>query len=446
MAQHAKLSPSSADRWMTCAGSMAMEDGLKDSSSPYADEGTAAHFLGSEALSNGVHPATYIGRTIEVGSHEESGWDGAAWLSGDGRPDGTWGVRQSYGVDTEMVSHVNAYVQAVLHHAKGGELLVEQRLDIGFLTGEQDAAGTGDAVVLLMEQKELQVHDLKYGMGIPVAVENNRQLMIYGLAALEAYSPFGDFDTVRLFIHQPRLGHEAKEWAVSVTDLQAFGEEVKQAAKDALTAYEYRGNWLPGGTSASVAWLVPSEKACKYCKASATCPALVQQVLAVVSDDFVDLDADIAPQLEHVTERTSDDATLGRLLAAVPLVEMWCKSVRAQVEAQLFAGHAVPGWKLVQGKRGNRQWADEAEAEATLKTMRLKVEEMYSMKVLSPPQVEKIFGKDGSAPSVKRWNKLQAMIVQKEGGPSVAPESDKRPALVLNVAEDFADETGDDLS
>ena len=444
MAQHAKLSPSSADRWMTCAGSLAMEDGLKDSSSPYADEGTAAHFLGSESLSNNVHPATYIGQNIRVGYRVEDDYDGALWSESPNAD--LMAVRQVYTVDTEMVSHVNAYVQAVLHHTAGGELLVEQRLDIGFLTGEQDAAGTGDAVILLMEQKELQVHDLKYGMGIPVAVENNRQLMIYGLAALEAYSPFGDFDTVRLFIHQPRLGHEAKEWAVSVADLQAFGGEVKKAAKDALIAHEFRGNWVPGGISASVEWLVPSEKACKYCKASATCPALVQQVMAVVSDDFVDLDTDIAPQLEHVAERTSDDVTLGRLLAAVPLVELWCKSVRAQVEAQLFAGHTVPGWKLVQGKKGNRQWADEAEAEATLKTMRLKVEEMYDMKVISPPKVEKIFGDKGSAPSVKRWNKLQAMIVQKEGGPSVAPESDKRPALVLNVAEDFADETGDDLS
>jgi hypothetical protein len=229
-----------------------------------------------------------------------------------------------------------------------------------------------------------------------------------------------------------------------------FEAEVRQAAKDAAIAYEFRGNWMPGGISPDTSYLVPSEKACKYCKAKAIsgalCPALTQHVMAVVTDDFVDLDADIAPQIAHAAERTSDDVTLGRLLAAVPIVEIWCKAVRAQVEAQLFAGATVPGWKLVQGKRGNRQWKDEAEAETTLKTMRLKVEEMYDMKVISPTTVEKIFGAKGSAPSVKRWNKLQDLIVQKDGSPSVAPESDKRPALVINPVSDFEDESGDDLS
>lgn len=69
---HAKFSPSSAEKWMTCPGSIAMEEGLPDSSSAFADEGTAAHFLASESLKNEVHPATYIDRTIGVA--DEAFW------------------------------------------------------------------------------------------------------------------------------------------------------------------------------------------------------------------------------------------------------------------------------------------------------------------------------------------------------------------------------------
>lgn len=45
MANHAKLSPSSADRWSKCTASIAMEEGLPDIISPYAEEGTRAHEL-----------------------------------------------------------------------------------------------------------------------------------------------------------------------------------------------------------------------------------------------------------------------------------------------------------------------------------------------------------------------------------------------------------------
>ena len=45
MAGHAKLSPSSAERWMTCPGSVALSEGYADRSSAVADEGTAAHEL-----------------------------------------------------------------------------------------------------------------------------------------------------------------------------------------------------------------------------------------------------------------------------------------------------------------------------------------------------------------------------------------------------------------
>lgn len=443
MAQHAKFSPSAADKWMTCAGAIAMEEGLPDPSSDYADEGTAAHFLASEALSGGAHPATYIGREILVGSSEDNDFDGAVWGT---QPEyAGWVLRNTYTVDADMVAHVNTYVQDVLKSVGSGELLVEQRLDISCLTGEEGAEGTGDAIILKPDEKLLEVHDLKYGQGKVVSPVSNRQLMIYGGAALEQYSLLGDFDDVLLVIHQPRVSHKPLEWRISATELRAFGDTVKAKAKDAMIAFEHRANWLPKGISESVAYLEPSEDGCQWCRAKATCPALTQQVIALVADDFVDLEQPIAPRLEASKGRTMDAAGLSNCLKAVPLVEMWCKAVRAQAYTELSAGGTVPDFKLVEGKMGNRQWSDEAEAEAMLKMMKCKVDEMYDLKLISPTSAEKIFGEKGSAPSVKRWNKLNALITRKPGANSVAPADDPRPAIVINRAAEFVDESGEDL-
>jgi hypothetical protein len=125
--------------------------------------------------------------------------------------------------------------------------------------------------------------------------------------------------------------------------------------------------------------------------------------------------------------------SLSIAMAAVPLVEDWCKAVRARLEAELLAGKPVPGFKLVQGRNGARKWADEKTAEAALKKMKLKVEEMYDLKLITPPAAEKLAKAGTIGP--KQWPSLQGLIVQKPGPPSVAPESDKRPAY--SPADDF---------
>lgn len=50
MSKHALLSPSSAHRWCSCPGSVALTKDLPNVSSPYAEEGTRAHRLAELAL------------------------------------------------------------------------------------------------------------------------------------------------------------------------------------------------------------------------------------------------------------------------------------------------------------------------------------------------------------------------------------------------------------
>jgi len=396
MSSHAVLSPSSAARWMACPGSVALCDGVPDKSSDFADEGTDAHELAALCLTTGANADAHLGATMGKGNV----------------------------VDRDMATHVQAYLDYVrdVVHSTGGELLVEQRLPIDHITGEPGAHGTADTVILA--DSELIVVDLKYGRGVSVGAEHNPQLQIYALAALEQFALLGDFTTARLVIHQPRLG-SVSEWPTPISDLQTFGRQATEAA---------------AATRQAGAPLVAGGSQCKFCRAKANCPALAARVQEAVGADFENLtsfDRGHTVAWTQKREQMSADE-LGTALAAADLIELWLKAVRAEVETRLLAGQAVPGFKLVQGKRGNRAWSSKEEAEAVLKAMRVKHDQMYEYSLISPTTAEKLQKDNVIGP--RQWPKLAALITQAEGKPSVAPESDKRPALVLAAAaDDFED-------
>lgn len=402
MNTHAQLSPSSAHRWMHCPASVALESQEPDSSNSFADEGTAAHEVAANALACGDDAAAHIGQVVEV----------------NGKP---WTVTQ------EMASYVQVYLDFV--RALGGQLMAERNLDISAITGEQDASGTSDAVVLL--EPELVIIDLKYGRGVRVDAERNEQLMIYALAALNEFELVGYFQQVRLVIVQPRLNH-ISEWSCAPAELRAFGEQVAADASRctaAMTFYASHGELHE-------TYFSPGEDQCRFCKAKATCPQLVSHVMSTVAG-FVDLEKPVAAQLEGAAMRQVDNATLGNLLSAVDLIEGWCRAIRGKTESELLAGRGVPGFKLVEGRRGARKWTSDAQAEETLKAMRIKHDQMYEYSLISPTTAEKLVRYGDIGP--RQWSKLQALVTQSEGRPSVAPEADRRPALVIASAEDDFD-------
>lgn len=423
MGQHALLSPSSAEKWMGCPGSLRMCAGIPDTSSSYADEGTAAHFLAAECLRFGCDPEGFSDAIILVGHFPDEG-DFTCW----GIPPAGGVVRGTYVLAElpEMIEAVQTYVNSVRGHAEQGTLLVEQALPVGHLTGEEGATGTGDAVVLLSD--ELQVHDLKYGAGVRVSAENNKQLMIYASGALLAYCEFLDIDTVRLFIHQPRVSDTPSTWALSVEDLRKFEAQVRERAFHAMQCLN-----VEKYEAVVQHHLKPSEDACQWCLAKATCPGLAAYVQATVGAKFEDLS-----QVQDAKDLVPPDtapADLATKMASVGLIEDWCKAVRARVESDLLADVPVPGWKLVQGRQGPRQWSNADAAEAALKAMRLKQEDMYDFKIISPTTAEKLAKAGTIGP--RQWPKLQPLIMRKEGGLSVAPETDPRPAWQRASAEEM---------
>lgn len=409
MAVHAKLSPSSAERWGPCPGSVALCEGLPNTSNDYSDEGTAAHYLASVCLTCDTQAKAYIGRAITVGD-----WGEAFSEHADKKGRYTKLIDDDFAV---AVQDYLDYVREVVSSTKG-KLHIEQRLSLEGITGEEDAEGTSDAVIVT--QDELIIIDLKFGMGVRKEAEGNPQLIIYGLAAMDKYGIIHDYNDVRLVIHQPRLNH-VSEFTYTVEEMEAFRLTKKEEADKvnrAVDAY---------GSIDSIVWQGTYTKAgedqCRFCLAKATCPTLAAHIVETIDAEFEDMSNETVEEAKHL-----DPETLSRNLKAVDLIEGWCKAVRAGVEGLLLAGVAVPDFKLVQGKKGHRQWSDPAEIETVFKSMRLKVDEMYDLKLISPTTAEKVLKE-----SPKRWTRVLPFIVQKEGGPSVAPASDKRPALSMEV-------------
>lgn len=366
MTAHAALGASNAHRWMECPGSVEAERGIDDKPSAFAEEGTRAHDLAERALTTGA--------TV-LDAHD----------------------------DQEMAEFVRTYVEYVQHvTANADHVAIEQRVDYGgWVTG---GFGTADAIAVVGDT--LQVIDLKYGMGVRVDAANNPQGMLYALGAYAATELLFEVKRVVITIVQPRLDH-ISEWEISIGDLLRWAEFARQAAE---------------ATQQPDAPRHPGEKQCRFCKAKASCRALMEYAESVLMSDFDALD-------DLPKANTLRDHDMRRALDAKPLIEGWLSAVEAQVKERLETGRGFGGYKLVAGK-SSRRWRNDDDA-ATLLAEHLGDDAFAPPKLLSPAQAEKALGK-------QRKGVIADLVEVSQGRPALAPETDKRPAINA-TADDFDD-------
>lgn len=429
---HSTWSASGFEQKMLCPGSHVLQQGKPRRSSQYAAEGTAAHQVLTWALQESRPAAAYIGRVIEA--------DGFTFT-----------------VDEDMAGHVQVCIDYVTD-AAGDEGVIFADIRVNYSqyldTPELEAWGTAD--VIIARGDELIVIDFKYGMGVEVSAERNPQMSLYALGALQAYQGLvADFERVRMVISQPRIKKAASEFDIPVEELETWGRSTARSAVNTCrNASDLRG--INGEVLWSETFLRPGEKQCKFCSAKAECPALRDEVSNTVAGESAatpdEFDALVIP-----TPKADDDARipaewLAACLSKADLIEDWVKAIRAETERRLLAGESVPGYKLVQGKKGARQWESEEAAKEVLKSIRLRDDQMYDFSVKSPAQIAKLgpaLDKNGAIKPIKdgdpkpvigprQWPRVAAIIKQSQGKPHVAPVDDPRPALEIKpVVDDF---------
>lgn len=382
---HAKLSSSSAYRWISCPGSVKLSEQFPSTSSVYADEGTLAHDAAEQLIKTKKVTVAHK-KKIDTFYKEHPALQGSA---------------------SEVIEALEPYVdfvqeeyQDALKEDTSAQLLTEQKVDLSAWIPE----GFGTTDVAIIGGKTLHIIDLKFGKGVPVFAEGNPQLRLYALGTLAMLDVIYDIDKVKMTIYQPRL-ENVSSTRISAEDLKTWGKEVvKPAALLALTdeAPFAAGNW------------------CQFCPAKQQCRARAESFL----------------KLEVYRKKTLlSNEEIGELLGEVEGLTKWAEDLRDGALTRALEGESFPGWKVVEGRSNRKYKGSEEDIVKQCESAGYDKALLFESKLLTVTSMEKMMGKKQFA------EVLGGFIEKPQGKPTLAPESDKRPAITNNsAADDFADE------
>lgn len=398
MAAHAKLGPSSAERWFKCAGSIRASEGIKNESGIFAAEGTAAHSLAAHCLEHGFDAARYIGAV--------AGPDG---VNDDVAAEAD--EKTTFEVDDEMADAVQEYLDLCRRFmVPPWEFDIEQRLDLTAV--HKDVFGTGDFISYHSETKALIVVDYKHGKGHAVEVAENKQLMTYAVGAALRYHNRG-LGAITLYVVQPRCPHK--------------DGSVREANYDSVELLEFRSDLADAATAteAADAPRVAGEH-CKFCPASAICPERRAASLAVAEDEFGNSLTE-KPLIELTVEQRQ------RVYRRKEEIKDWIKRVESYEQGEAQHGRILPGFKLV-AKRATRKWKSQADAQAYLETiLELDSADIFvDPKMKSPAQIEAVIGK-------KRKSEIAGLYEAVSSGANLVPVEDPRAELRPDAEKEFAE-------
>ena len=411
---HKRFSASAMDRIVNCPRSVVLGEGVANTTSQAAEEGTTAHALADvafDAYRNG-------GKLDAALASQDPSWQEAFETYCD-----RWNVKDPESVIDEMVDHVQVYLdycRALIEAYPDAEWTPEQQLSADRL--HPDVGGTTDFRLYSPSRRFLAVVDFKYGKGKAVTVEENAQALTYALLSVMSLHNRG-VDDVLIAIAQPRIFKEVRTWETDRLTVLAFGKTIL----DAVSAADNRSTPLnPGG------W-------CTFCPVRPTCAAYRTHAIGDVLEHFGDaVVEDGIPEAVMQDPTTLSPRQLRRVLALADTLRDWLKAVDEFAYKEAVAGRIPPGMKLVD-KRGRRYYTDEAMAKKILlEAFNLSVDEVLPRKMVSVAVAEKLVGKKLFAErKVFGGDKALAdYTVKKSSGYNLVPEDDPRPSVVRASAAD----------
>lgn len=368
---HSVLGASAADRWMNCTPSAQLTAGMEDEATTFAAEGTAAHALCEWKVRKALK--------MRAGRRPTSDY---------------WTDEMEEFTDDYRDFIMDLVGQANLT-CKDPVTLIEQHLD--FSCYVPDGFGTGD--FLLVEDRELNVVDFKYGRGVAVYADHNPQMMLYALGALNLFDCLYDIEQVTMTIFQPRLS-SISTWTISAEELYKWAEEVLKPKAELAAKGE--GEFISGS------W-------CRFCKARNTCRARAESFLELAKMEFQPPALLSDEEVAEVMERANE-------------LSKWASDVMAYAQAEAIEnGKHWNGYKLVEG-RSTRRFIDEKKVEEAAKGAGYT--DIYNKSLITLTAFEKLMGKD-------TFKEVLGSFVTKPAGKlTLVPVSDKRPEVTVNTVND----------
>lgn len=390
---HALLSPSGAKKWLTCSASLACEKDIPNTSGKAAVLGTAMHTI-AEIHLNQYIKGTALPLEREVGAYVLD--EGKGQIKALISP-----MKGAVLITADMIEQVRKYTdycKPIIDVATYAKLEMRVNLTEVLHPGYEgvETFGTADLVAVQelanTDEHMLIIGDLKTGRH-RVEAKENKQLMLYALGVYRRLKRRYNITVVRLVIFQPYAGG-ASEWDISVEGLELFAKFARKRALLALDAY-FRGK-----KNLKASDFKPSVDVCQWCRFSEQCAARTKTVNSVLAEELEDDFAlELTPE-QLVTEYEK-----------LPLLRQHIDKVEKAMAAALHSGKKVPGYKLVEGKMGNRAWKD---SDAVFE----KYGDKLTKEVLMTPT---------EAVKVIPEEELKDFITRKPGAPCVATADDKRP-------------------
>lgn len=381
MTAHALFSPSSAHRWMTCPGSLVLSEGERDTGNSASAEGTFLHDCMQKHLEKGV-PLS------EFNLNEEQ-------LS----------------ILTECARHVSSIDRIF----EAYEIKVSFGKQVGQL--DEEAFGTSDVVLVYQQEEETicRIIDYKFGRNA-VNPKENTQGYLYMLGMMSYLQDLGfEIDIFEFEILQPRTsgGLSNGVYTVVADALNGWADKAREACKNVEKAYADH-KVIP-----IKAWnenyLNATDAGCEYCRAAHKCPALKKMMDETVGTGALS-DSQIADFFDNVEE---DD--LADRLAKVPMLKRYIEALETEAMARALEGNIPEGFRLIEGRQGNRRWSDKQTVIAEMKSLGMSEYDFMQTDLKSPAQMEKALITAGNSRDEAR-DIIANLVDRNPPKPSLVPE------------------------
>jgi len=403
--KHGRFSPSQADRFTLCPGSVKLCEVAAPLVTEYQLAGTLAHEVLEAGLRSGARGAQ---DAILASRHADKEFASDFRSAINDALDYVWSVFDGLN---------DVYGDAVM--------LIEHPVKVPLPSAPGEGDGHVDVVIYSLRASLMYVIDYKHGIGVPKGANSNRQVLQYSLGLISSVPELAEIEDIVNVIVQPRAFHpkgEIREWYTTRDQVLSYAIDLDKAVVACMS---------------DIPALVPGEEQCRFCDARDTCPAIERAIVETVNPSFV--------SVRDVTEDAVASAAnipydrLAYVMRSLKLLSIWKKAIEARADQLILEqGRTIPGLKMVETESRRKYYEDEKVRSKKLAALiGCKETDLYRTEFKPITEVENMIveafkarvGRGRRNKAAEQARKLFAYFTIKEptGTYAVALEDDPRP-------------------